>query len=128
MNLEIKMQRPAGDEGAGVVTAQLAGSLDTATAPELERQLAAVLTGPVQNIVFDLTQLKFLSSAGIRVFAATRKTLQERGGQASFVNLQPQIEMVFDVIKTLPGISVFKDAAELDRYLALLQRNHPGSR
>lgn len=128
MNLEIKMQRPAGDEGAGVVTAQLAGSLDTATAPELERQLAAVLTGPVQNIVFDLTQLKFLSSAGIRVFAATRKTLQERGGQASFVNLQPQIEMVFDVIKTLPGISVFKDATELDRYLGMLQRNHPGSR
>lgn len=128
MNLEIKMQRPAGDEGAGVVTAQLAGSLDTATAPELERQLAAVLAGPVQNIVFDLTQLKFLSSAGIRVFAATRKTLQERGGQASFVNLQPQIEMVFDVIKTLPGISVFKDMDELDRYLAMLQRNYPGNR
>jgi anti-anti-sigma factor len=128
MNLEIKMQRPAGDEGAGAVTAQLAGSLDTSTAPELERQLAAVLTGPVQNIVFDLTQLKFLSSAGIRVFAATRKTLQERGGQASFVNMQPQIEMVFEVIKTLPGISVFKDMDELDRYLSMLQRNHPGSR
>jgi anti-sigma B factor antagonist len=128
MKLEIKMQRPAGDEGAGVVTAQLAGSLDTATAPELERQLAAVLAGPVKDIVFDLTQLKFLSSAGIRVFAATRKTLQERGGQASFVNLQPQIEMVFEVIKTLPGISVFKDATELDRYLAMLQRNYPGNR
>ena len=110
------------------MTAQLAGSLDTATAPELERQLAAVLIGSVRDVVFDLTQLKFLSSAGIRVFAATRKTLRERGGQASFVNMQPQIEIVFEVIKTLPGISVFKDAAELDRYLALLQRNHQGSR
>jgi len=128
MPLEIKTQRAAGDEAADLVTVQLAGSLDTATAPELERQMAAILTGPAQNIVFDLTGLKFLSSAGIRVFAATRKTLQERGGQASFVNLQPQIEMVFEVIKTLPGISVFKDATELDRYLALLQRNHPGSR
>ena len=122
------MQRPAGQAGAGAVTAQLAGSLDTATAPELERQLAVVLSGPVNNIVFDLAQLKFLSSAGVRVFSMTRKTLQERGGQASFVNLQPQIEMVFEVIKTLPGISVFKDAAELDRYLALLQRQHPGGR
>jgi len=126
MPLEIRMQRPAGQAGAGAVTAQLAGSLDTATAPELERQLAVVLSGPVNNIVFDLAQLKFLSSAGVRVFSMTRKTLQERGGQASFVNLQPQIEMVFEVIKTLPGISVFKDAAELDRYLALLQRQHPG--
>jgi anti-sigma B factor antagonist len=128
MPLEIKIQRPAGDEGAGAVTVHLAGSLDTATAPELERQLAAVLTGRVKDIVFDLAQLKFLSSAGIRVFSTTRKTLQERGGQTSFVNLQPQIEVVFEVIKTLPGISVFKDVAELDRYLALLQRNHPGTR
>jgi hypothetical protein len=36
--------------------------------------------------------------------------------------------MVFEVIKSLPGIAVFKDATELDRYLALLQRNHPNSR
>jgi anti-anti-sigma factor len=127
MPLEIKIQRTSGNEGAAAVTAQLNGSLDTATAPELERQMAVVLSGPVRNIIFDLAQLKFLSSAGIRVFSLARKTLQERGGQASFVNLQPQIEGVFEVVKLLPGIAVFKDAAELDRYLALLQRNHPGS-
>ncbi len=127
MLLEIKMQRPAGNAGAGAVTVQLAGSLDTATAPELERQLAVALAAPVSHIVFDLAQLKFLSSAGVRVFSMASKTLQERGGQASFVNLQPQIEMVFEVIKALPGISVFKDADELDRYLAMLQRQHPSS-
>ena len=128
MPLEIKTFRTVGGQDSGVVTLHLAGSLDTATAPELERQLATVMTGPVKDIVFDLAQLKFLSSAGIRVFSLTRKALQERGGQTSFVHLQPQIEMVFEVIKTLPGIAVFKDTAELDRYLALLQRNHPGSR
>ncbi len=128
MPLEIKTFRTVGGQDSGVVTIQLIGSLDTATAPELERQLVALLTGPVKNIVFDLAQLKFLSSAGIRVFSTTRKTLQACGGQTSFVNLQPQIEMVFEVIKALPGIAVFKDVAELDRYLAMLQRNHPGSR
>jgi anti-sigma B factor antagonist len=128
MPLEIKTFRTVGGQDSGVVTIQLIGSLDTATAPELERQLVALLTGPVKNIVFDLAQLKFLSSAGIRVFSTTRKTLQACGGQTSFVNLQPQIEVVFEVIKALPGIAVFKDVAELDRYLAMLQRNHPGSR
>lgn len=128
MPIEIKTFRTIGGQDSGVVTQQLAGSLDTATAPELERQLAAVMMGPVKAIVFDLAQLKFLSSAGIRVFSTTRKTLQEQGGQTSFVNLQPQVEMVFEVIKSLPGIAVFKDATELDRYLALLQRNHPNSR
>ena len=48
---------------------KLTGSLDTATAPELERQLAPVLAGPVKDLVFDLAQLKFISSAGLRVFS-----------------------------------------------------------
>jgi len=128
MPLEIKMVSAVGDENAAIRILHLAGSLDTVTASELERQLKTVLLEPVRDIVFDLAQLKFLSSAGVRVFSTTRKTLQERGGQTTFVNMPPQIEMVFEVIKMLPGIAVFKDAAELDRYLALLQRNHPGSR
>ena len=103
---------------------KLTGSLDTATAPELERQLAPVLAGPIKDLVFDLAQLKFISSAGLRVFSTARKTLKERGGQASFVNMQPQIQEVFEIMKSLPGVAVFKDVAELDRYLAARQRSH----
>ena len=121
MSLEIKAQRPAGVQHHGLITLQLAGSLNTATAPELERQLAVVLAETVKDIVFDLARLKFVTSAGLRVFATTRKTLKERGGRAAFVNLQPQIEAVFDVIKSLPGVSIYQDMAALDRYLALLQ-------
>ena len=124
MSLEIKVQRPAGTQNPGVVTFQLVGSLNTATAPELERQLTVVLAEPIKDIVFDLGQLKFITSAGLRVFATTRKTLKERGGQASFVNLQSQIETVFEVIKSLPGVSIYKDSGALDSYLALLQSGH----
>src|SRR5215510_14546615 len=106
------------------VTVKLSGSLDTATAPELERQLAPVLTGGVKDLVFDLAELKFISSAGLRVFSNTRKQLKERGGQASFVHMQPQIQEVFEIMKSLPGVAVFKDVAELDRYLAARQRSH----
>jgi anti-sigma B factor antagonist len=128
MKLEIKIVRTIGGQDCGTLTVHLAGSLDTATAPELERQLATAMIVPVKNVIFNLAQLKFLSSAGIRVFSTTRKTLLERGGQTSFVNLQPQIELVFETIKALPGIAVFQDEAKLDSYLALLQRNHPASR
>jgi anti-anti-sigma factor len=124
MSLEIKIQQSAGTQGAGIVTVQLAGSLNTASAPDLEKQLAPMLAGQARDIIFDLAKLKFVTSAGLRIFGATRKTLKERGGQASFVNLQPQIEAVFDVIKSLPGVAVYKNAADLDRYLALLQSGH----
>ena len=123
MPLEIQTQKGTGANDAGTVTLKLTGSLDTATAPELERQLAPLLSGPVKDVVFDLAQLKFISSAGLRVFSSTRKTLKERGGQASFIHMQPQIREVFEIMKSLPGVAIFKDLAELDEYLAARQRS-----
>ena len=124
MPLEILTLKTVGDKNPSAVTVKLTGSLDTATAPELERQLAPVLAGQIKHLVFDLAQLKFISSAGLRVFQMVRKQLKERGGQASFVHMQPQIQEVFEIIKSLPGLAIYKDVAELDRYLAARQRAH----
>ena len=124
MPLEIQIQKNLAGANAGAITIKLTGSLDTATAPELEKQLSPVLSSGVKDLVFDLAQLKFISSAGLRIFGAARKQLKDRGGQASFIHLQPQIQEVFDIIKSLPGVAIFKDIAELDRYLAARQRSH----
>src|SRR3974390_901579 len=124
MPLEIQIAKDIGPQKTGTITVKLNGSLDTGTAPELERQLAPVLAGGVTDVVFDLAELKFISSAGLRVFSTTRKQLKERGGQASFIHMQPQIQEVFEIIKALPGVAIFKDTAEMDRYLAARQRSH----
>jgi anti-sigma B factor antagonist len=124
MPLAIQIQKGASASNISTATIKLSGSLDTVTAPELESQLAPLLADKIEEIVFDLADLKFISSAGLRVFGTVRKQLKERGGQASFIHLQPQIQEVFDIIASLPGIAIFKDVAELDRYLAARQRSH----
>lgn len=124
MSLEIKIQKDADASKAGATTIKLGGSLDTSTAPDLERQLAPILAGNVQDLVFDLADLKFISSAGLRVFSNARKAIKARGGQASFINMQPQIQEVFEIIKSLPGIAIFQTMAELDQYLAVRQNAH----
>src|SRR5215471_17145559 len=105
MALEIQIQKEISPQKSGVVTVRLVGSLDTSTAPELESQLGPVLAGQVKDVVFDLAQLKFISSAGLRVFSSTRKIVKERGGQASFIHMQPQIQEVFEIMKSLPGVA-----------------------
>jgi len=124
MPLDIQLTKNIDAARAGAVTVKLEGSLDTATAPELERQLAPVLLTPPKDLVFDLAGLKFISSAGLRVFANTRKKLKENGGQAAFVNMQPQIQEVFEIIKALPGVAIFKSFAEMDEYLIARQARH----
>ncbi len=120
MALQTRILKDISNQEARTVTVKLTGSLDTATAPELECQLSLVLAGPVKDVAFDLAELKFISSAGLRIFSNVRKQLKERGGQASFVNMQPQIQEVFEILKS--GVAIFKDLAELDRYLAIRQR------
>ena len=123
MSLSIQIQNNSDPRLAGAVTIKLIGSLDTETAPELERQMALCLAGPVNDLVFDLAGLKFVSSAGLRLFQVARKQMVARGGgHASFLNMQPQVEEVFAIIQSLPGISVFKDLEALDRYLATRPR------
>ena len=121
MALEIQLQKGTDAQHPNAVIVKLNGSLDTATAPDLEKQLAPVLSGTVKDLVFDLAQLKFISSAGLRVFSVARKALRERGGGASFIHMQPQIEEVFAIMKALPGVNVFESMAELDSYLAARQ-------
>jgi len=124
MPLQIKIHQDVTGQRDASTRVQLAGSLDTATAPELERQMAPILARSVLSVVFDLADLKFVSSAGLRVFSMVRKQLKERGGQVAFVNMQPQIAEVFEIIKALPGMTVFKDLAEFDAYIAARQRSH----
>jgi len=126
MPLDIQIKKSLDAARFDAITVELTGSLDTATAPELERQLAPVLDTPVTDLIFDLAGLEFISSAGLRVFANSRKRLKERGGQAAFVNMRPQIQEVFEIIKSLPGVGIFKSFAEMDEYLAARQARHKG--
>ena len=121
LKIDTRTQSTSANELA--TTVLLSGSLDTATAPELEQRLHPILDGTnTTDLVFDLARLEFISSAGLRVFAAARKQLRERGGQISFINMQPQIKKVFEIVAALPGMAVFKDLDEFDRYIARRQQ------
>ena len=127
MALEIQIKRTVDGPRPGSMTVELSGTLDASTAPELEQRLGSSLTPDVKDLVFDLGKLTFISSAGLRVFSSARKRVKENGGASSFVNMQPQIREVFEIIKALPGVAVFESMAELDAYLARRQREHPSS-
>lgn len=122
MPLEIQALQNIGTQNSRAITVKLSGSLDTATAPDLEREIGPLLDRCGKDLVFDLAHLKFISSAGLRVFSIVRKQLKERGGQASFINMQPQITEVFEIIKALPGVAVFESEAEFDSYLTARQK------
>ena len=60
------------------LTLALNGRLDTTTAPQLEEELKNSLTG-VTGLVFDFTDLAYISSAGLRVLLAAQKIMMKQG-------------------------------------------------
>ena len=60
------------------LTVALSGRLDTVTAPELESELASALED-VENLVIDMKDLEYISSAGLRVLLTAQKTMNQKG-------------------------------------------------
>lgn len=110
--------------GPSEVTLALAGNLDNSTVASLEAKLLPVLAGKPQQLILDLAALKFVTSAGIRLFLIAAKQQKQHGGRIAFVNLQPQIKEVFAIMGSIPDMRIFKDQAELDAYLLARQRTY----
>lgn len=117
MSLEIEIHAEP-HEGKRI---SLAGSLDTDTAPRLQGKIDEEIDSTVHMVIMDLKRLHFLSSAGLRVIFKTKKQMDEHHGKFMLLNLQPQVRKVFDIIKALDGMNVFKSQEEMDEYLTAMQ-------
>ncbi len=81
-------------DGSALVIA-LEGRLDTTTAPDLEKELKTSLDG-VTDLTLDLTNLDYISSAGLRVLLSAHKTMMKQG-QMKLTNASEIVREVFEV-------------------------------
>ena len=85
------MQINKNQEGNKLTLAPI-GRVDTITSPELE---AAVVLDGIDELVFDLAQVDYISSAGLRVLLSSQKKMA--GKSMKIVNARPAVKEVFDI-------------------------------
>lgn len=61
------------------LTVELTGRLDTLTSPEVEKKISPELEG-INELVFDLKGLEYISSSGIRVLLGAQKAMDASHG------------------------------------------------
>ena len=103
-------------------TVHLHGRLDSDSVGLLDDELRSLADSPVDVVVFDLQDLEYISSAGLRAIFSTRQTLAARSGRIVLLNARPQVQKVFDIVKATDLAAVFTSVEELDRYLDAMQR------
>jgi len=79
-------------QNGNMLTVQVIGRLDTTTAPQLQDELQN-LEG-ITSLVFDLKQLEYVSSAGLRVFLSAQKMMNKQGSMV-VRNANPSVMEVF---------------------------------
>ena len=77
------------------LTVALSGRLDTTTSPDLQASLAEDIDA-VGELVFDMTDLEYISSAGLRVMLSSQKTMNKQGSM-KLTGVCEAVKEVFDV-------------------------------
>ena len=77
------------------LTLAIEGRLDTITAPDLESVLTESLEG-VTDLIFDFSELEYISSAGLRVLLFAQKTMNKQGSM-KVMHVNETIMEIFEV-------------------------------
>lgn len=103
-------------------TVHLNGRLDNETAEDLDLELETLVKSQVNVLVFDLAQLEYISSAGLRSIFRAQRSMAARSGRVVIVNATPQVQKVFDIVKAGDLAAIFTSIEELDEYLDAMQK------
>lgn len=86
------------------VTLTVSGRLDTTTAPELDAALDEVLEN-TKELIFNLENLEYISSAGLRVILKAQKSMNTKGSM-KLTGVNDSIMEVFDITGFLDILTI----------------------
>jgi anti-anti-sigma factor len=97
-------------EGNAVV-AQAAGRLDSNSATNFEEGLMKIVDSE-SSIILDMSELSYVSSAGLRVLLMAAKKCKATGRRLALCGLLPEVRMVFEVSGFLALFVIHASRAE----------------
>lgn len=105
MNIDIQI------EGNAIIAA-VHGRVDTISAPTFENTVSAALNGQEKLLIFDLSGLEYISSAGLRVIISAAKTLRGKGGEIRLAATSGPVKKVLQISGFFPMFKNFETRSE----------------
>ena len=84
-------------EEKGIVVVAIKGRLDAESTPEAEKFIMDILAADQSRLIFDLSDLEYLSSGGLRIVLAASKDTRQKGGQLVLCCLNEYVKEIFEV-------------------------------
>ncbi len=95
----------------------VSGMLDASNYQKFEEDISLLIQGGPDKIVFNLSNLEYMSSAGVRAFLKTNRTIKSKEGVMVFCCLKPFIKEVFEIAGLDVGFKIFADVESAVQFL-----------
>jgi anti-sigma B factor antagonist len=82
-----------------VLVVYLQGRLDVHKSLEVEQEINELIEKGEKKFIFNLKDLSYLSSSGLRVFIATLRKLKEIGGVLKISEIQNNVAKIFKIVE-----------------------------
>jgi stage II sporulation protein AA (anti-sigma F factor antagonist) len=84
--------------GADKQVVAMKGSLDTLSVADAETRFAALGIDPGKPLTFNLAELTYISSSGLRFLLGVKKKAVAAGGDVAVVQMSETVEKIFKVV------------------------------
>lgn len=75
----------------------ISGRVDSSTAPDLEEALQGRLDSGRYNLVLDMSDVNYLSSAGLRAMVSALRTCKRKGGDVRVADPSERVQEVLEL-------------------------------
>ncbi len=86
---------------------RFSGNLDTNTSEPAQATINSLIDDGVSNLLVNLRDVAFVSSAGLRILLATAKRLNGTDGSLKITNLNETVHEVFEISGFISILSVY---------------------
>lgn len=118
--IQLSVKQTGANNNISVI--KVGGYIDTTTSAELEHSLEQLLNSNCYNIIIDLGNVDYISSAGWGIFISEIKGIREKGGDLKLVGMIPD---VFEVFELLEFHYILKAFDSLDDAIADFDKARP---
>lgn len=103
------MELTTAQRADGIQHIILAGRMDGDGTEQIADRFTAITAARPPRVVVDLSQVRFLSSVGIRLLLSNAKSLKQHGGRMAIAGPQPLVREVLDIVGMPSMIPVHAD-------------------
>ena len=92
-----------------------AGRIDHITSEEFRKSVDRIVGSAIASgeaVVFDLEQVEYISSAGLRCFMLAAKQAKAQGSQLAVAALQPVVREIFEISRFTLVFETFRSVRE----------------